>query len=764
VDWDHPVKGHITLDISPYAAGEDIVLKFRMVSDGLYSAQDQQNNQYDSVKDGAWELDNIEIKVNDIRTWIEDCEGADTWTHEPVEPDSQTGVYYKRGQYYVDFDTDRPLPCEDRDVGEWMYAAVSEGTGKMVDDQETWLVSPAINVSGYQNLVGQWDQWVDLPKNSYDRFNLFLASSNYEECTQTLDGMVDEETGGWYGGPFWGVWTDDWSAFAGNEWLAVGWQLYNYDTPTDPHMGGVFLNRQRVGATSPNPKTVFNRDDWEWFHDWFKDELETAVTETARVLIRDADGIASLTLMASRNGGPYEAYACAPEYPPDPEWWKIPPPANQMLPYSEIHYYLEAMDTGGNVTTLPSRAPDTYYEMSILPTNVTTTTENPGILLVDKHNRRVPSRERDYRHSSEYYYREALGILGHNWETWDVDVESGSRDSRGPDTLGMKYYHTQIWWAHDFDSYVMWAKDQYNLRQWLQEGSPTIERNLLLSGLDISWELKSNASAKETLGFHDIWLSASYEGEVYGHSGASLSDTTAGLQDHSGGWTFMDYDDGECILATACPDPVESPDKINIAPGSGPDAEVVADYIHDGCATVSPAGVAYTNPTLHYQTIILGFGLEHMMDGVCGARVSNYTPEGYYKCGLQDRLNLMANIMGDVSTKAPGYFNLEPEGVPTDVVDGGFKNALSNAYPNPFNPVTEIAFSIKEAGPVTIEVYNVAGKVVRTLLNTEFDAPTQETVTWDGSNDQGERCASGVYFYRINAPGYDESRKMVMLK
>jgi hypothetical protein len=135
----------------------------------------------------------------------------------------------------------------------------------------------------------------------------------------------------------------------------------------------------------------------------------------------------------------------------------------------------------------------------------------------------------------------------------------------------MKYYHTQIWWAHDFDSYVMWKSDQYNLIQWLSEGV-TKERNLLLSGLDISWELKSTASNKETLGFHDIWLSASYEGEVYGHSGASLSDTTAGLVDHTGGWTFMDYDDGECILATACPDPVENPDIINIAAGSGPDA------------------------------------------------------------------------------------------------------------------------------------------------------------------------------------------------
>jgi flagellar hook assembly protein FlgD len=94
----------------------------------------------------------------------------------------------------------------------------------------------------------------------------------------------------------------------------------------------------------------------------------------------------------------------------------------------------------------------------------------------------------------------------------------------------------------------------------------------------------------------------------------------------------------------------------------------------------------------------------------------------------------------------------------------GMKNELSHAYPNPFNPITRIAYSVKEAGPVTIDVYNVAGRVVRTLLDTELDAGANGFVVWDGTNDSGERCASGVYFYRIAAPGFAASRKMVMLK
>ncbi len=65
---------------------------------------------------------------------------------------------------------------------------------------------------------------------------------------------------------------------------------------------------------------------------------------------------------------------------------------------------------------------------------------------------------------------------------------------------------------------------------------------------------------------------------------------------------------------------------------------------------------------------------------------------------------------------------------------------------------------------MTIEVYNVAGKVVRTLLDTELDAGARGFVTWDGMSETGNKCASGVYFYRIAAPGFTESHKMIMLK
>ncbi len=88
---------------------------------------------------------------------------------------------------------------------------------------------------------------------------------------------------------------------------------------------------------------------------------------------------------------------------------------------------------------------------------------------------------------------------------------------------------------------------------------------------------------------------------------------------------------------------------------------------------------------------------------------------------------------------------------------------LGTNYPNPFNPITTISFSLKESGPVAINIYNILGQKVKTLLSGETPAGSW-SLTWNGKDDKNKSVASGVYFYKMQTQGYTNTRKMILMK
>jgi hypothetical protein len=104
------------------------------------------------------------------------------------------------------------------------------------------------------------------------------------------------------------------------------------------------------------------------------------------------------------------------------------------------------------------------------------------------------------------------------------------------------------------------------------------------------------------------------------------------------------------------------------------------------------------------------------------------------------------------------------ESDPTDVA-GGLPRAyrLHANVPNPFNPTTTIHYELPAAGHVTLDVLDVRGRLVRTLVNGRVEAG-RRAVLWEGRDDDGQRVASGVYFYRLRAGAFVETRRMVLLK
>ena len=88
---------------------------------------------------------------------------------------------------------------------------------------------------------------------------------------------------------------------------------------------------------------------------------------------------------------------------------------------------------------------------------------------------------------------------------------------------------------------------------------------------------------------------------------------------------------------------------------------------------------------------------------------------------------------------------------------------LEGNYPNPFNPTTTIRFALSEGNYVNLEIYNIKGEMVRTLVNGELEAQFH-TVVWDGQDKNSKPVSSGVYFYKMKAGKYQSIKKMILMK
>jgi hypothetical protein len=545
-DWDNlsgPQRGHVTLDVSEFA-GRALELRFRFVSDGAYSSQDEYDNPpYHSVHDGAWQLDNIRLDAwspDSVSVFFDDCEspGDNGWVHDAYPASDQTGVAFQR---VFEPDILRGGWCIYWRPEGWWMAALDAETGRMVDGEDTWLISPPIDISGAQTLIGKWDSWFDLPSGSHDMCKDYFACSDESACVTDPEEFVDLSV---YGPGGYGVLrgTDDWSNFTGTDWFAVGWRLRN-EEPPEPgveHMTGFMLDRQRVGVPVGGPPTVWDYSIWDRFHDTF--DIDEALTDIALVDISDDDGVESARLIVSSDAGQtWDSYPMTRQSP-DENTWEAAPPADHIAPSTEIWYYFESTDGAGNVRTNPRYAPNSYYEFSILP--IAGSVSEPAILLVDKNGRVIRNEDGEFRQTSERFYTEALDILGYEYDTYDVEVPSGSTlQSNGPDSSAYKYYDTQIWFTGNFDAYTIKPSDQVKLINWLSQSEEGNERNLLLSGNNIGRFLVEEDWG-ETLNFYSEWLASEYLSDDV----AGLNDTLLLLREAPGGFDFLTYDDGECPL------------------------------------------------------------------------------------------------------------------------------------------------------------------------------------------------------------------------
>ena len=89
--------------------------------------------------------------------------------------------------------------------------------------------------------------------------------------------------------------------------------------------------------------------------------------------------------------------------------------------------------------------------------------------------------------------------------------------------------------------------------------------------------------------------------------------------------------------------------------------------------------------------------------------------------------------------------------------------ALLPNYPNPFNPQTTIDYQIPEAGHVTIDIFDLRGQKIRSLINQNINAG-YHSVVWDGNDESANPISSGVYLYRILTDEFVNTRKMILMR
>jgi hypothetical protein len=148
------------------------------------------------------------------------------------------------------------------------------------------------------------------------------------------------------------------------------------------------------------------------------------------------------------------------------------------------------------------------------------------------------------------------------------------------------------------------------------------------------------------------------------------------------------------------------------------------------------------NPLGHYVGVVLsGFSFDSIRDD--------------RETGVLDRAEHLYDILSWLGNVTDQPVSSEPTGIET---------CLHQNYPNPFNPTTTIRFSLRRSSHVTLKIYNVAGQLVRTLVDETRLGQKQYSETWYGLNDAGQEVSSGVYFYRLVAGETVLTKKTLLLK
>jgi hypothetical protein len=411
---------------------------------------------------------------------------------------------------------------------------------------------------------------------------------------------------------------------------------------------------------------------------------------------------------------------------------------NFFTPPDRIDYYFSARDAIGNtsywsqntgMTASEAEVQANPMEVQCLPTG------NSDILYVDDFHTR----------GSWYHFKTAFEFLNITPDRYDVNGPSSlvgnSLGARAVGSQIVDVYHKIIWNSGDLPNGTIGdgtghpekSPDAQLLKAFL-DNSSIWDPGLYISGDNVAQEMMELSSAP----FMDLmtYFNFNLTGSSHIREGEPISPLVCGLMPNT---MFQDINGPDTLVAHGgCP----HTNHFDVLEPTGP---AISQMTYSGAPDpMLSAVISQETTNLHGRTarvVLEGFSFHYIRDD--------------RPAGVPDRAMHLYRIMtwleNIVDYPVGGSFELT------------VKNELRQNYPNPFNPRTTIEYSIKGNGYVSVKIYNVAGQLVKTLVN-EIKNRGSYKVQWDGRNDSGDPVSTGVYFYKLVAKDFTQTRKLVVLK
>ncbi|MBN1884485.1 MAG: T9SS type A sorting domain-containing protein [Candidatus Krumholzibacteriota bacterium] len=409
-----------------------------------------------------------------------------------------------------------------------------------------------------------------------------------------------------------------------------------------------------------------------------------------------------------------------------------------------VEYYFEAKDRNGEWSTLPRTADEgTFFEMTALPTLAS------DVLFVnDMHSRGGIM-------GIEFWYWDPVfkNVLpAENYpDRFDVNspssLVSNSLGSRAKNYHLTTAYRKIFWEGGDLDEGVITdgttdtdkSNDTQALIDWMEFAPNDV--GLWVAGDQAATDL-NNSTAGSALSLLNTYCGVEWvDGSYYDLTGGRLAGGTITP------FVYAPNTPNNPLYHTTWGD---------------------SFYVFGGCPIINSFDVLEKTSGGEYALQYPDYGGESYYAGIFNTGINDGGFDirtmwfGFSFAAIRDVTSASPTMANIVAKDIISWMQNDTE---SDITESEIPRAysLSQNFPNPFNPTTEIRFALRAKGNVSLKVYDVAGRLVKTLANEVRDAGSYN-VTWDGTNNSGVKVASGVYFYKMDTREFNQTKKMVLLR